>query len=420
MRVLFTGNVGESLPPPYAGIPKRALLLGRAMREAGHTVGMMFVYRHDQEDDLDAKATYFFDFNKKPSRIAKVFFILKKSLSSPSLFFFLVKKYFDMHRFISLEALVGAAHGVTIDEAIKVFKPDILLSEAAIVRTFMATYVAKKHNVPIVVDTYAEVHDRSILKLQSETHRKEYWPSLFKEITHIIAPSHYCAKGPLEFASSEKVSVIYAGIELNTYAEHAVAKKNAREKFSLPIDGFYAIAVGSLAARKGHDHMIEAVSKLPADTNTHALICGPGDSAYLREYAQKHGVSDRVHFFTNLSEKDLIQLYSASDVYCDASNTPRACLGMSVTEAMAVGRPVVSYEVGGLPEIVKEGVNGYLVPVNDIEKLSGALLKMKELPSSEYEKLSQGSFALAGELVDIDKTTKAMIEKLDDILAGRI
>lgn len=416
MRVLFTGNVGESLPPPYAGIPKRALLVARAMREAGHVVGLMFVYRHDAEDDLGAGAEYFFDYPYAPARLDKVFYMVRGFIQSPILFIRLLWVYIKMHRVVSRESLVNAAHGVKLDHVVRDFKPDVILSEAAIIRTFMAVQIAKRYNIPIVIDTYAEVHDPSVLKLRGgNRHRTQYWTELLETPALIIAPSYFCGKGPQSFVSAEKVQIIYAGIEFEKYHNYPLSKAEARKKLGLPEDVFLVTAVGSLAPRKGHDHMLEAIAKLPASVSVHAVICGPGDPTWLRDIARKHGILDRVHFFTGLSEDDLIALYRAVDLYCDASNTPRACLGMSVTEAMAVGMPIVSYNVGGLPEIVREGENGHLVPTGDINALSAAIARIYELPKSEYEQYVAKGVQLSAELVDIRVCAKKMIEAIEAV-----
>lgn len=416
MRVFFTGNVGESLPPPYAGIPKRALLMARMMREVGHEVAMAFMYRHETEDDLDAGATYYFDYNRKPSKLDKVAYILRSSFENPLLYTYLVWRYFVEHHFISRECLVNAAHGVMLNREFLVWKPDLIVSEAAIIRTFMAAEVAKRLKIPMVFDTYAEVHDESVLKLRGGAkHRRQYWTRFLAIPERIIAPSHYCAKGPLLFAPPEKVEVIYAGIEVDTYSSVALTKQEARSRLGLPQEGFHIVAVGSLAPRKGHDHTIKAIAKLSSSVDAHAIICGPGDNTWLRDLAHAEGVGGRVHFFTELSESDLIALYRASDVYSDASNTPRACLGMSVTEAMAVGMPIVSYKVGGLSEIVREGVNGFLVPLDDIDALAQALERVSLLEESEYRRFSQEGQRLAKELVDLEVCTKQMIDTLEGV-----
>ena len=420
MRILFTGNVGESLPPPYAGIPKRALLLARAMREAGHTVGIAFVYRHEHEDDIGAGAEYFFDYARQPTKFAKIFFIVRQFFINPFLYVSLVLRYVRMHRFLSRECLVNAAHGVMLDGVVRQFRPDIMLSEAAIIRTFMAAQIARRHNIPIVFDTYAEVHDASILKLRGgESHRTAYWTEFLKIPDLIIAPSYYCGKGPEVYTPPGKVKVIYAGIEFEKYRSIALTKLQARAKFGLSEDSFLVIAVGSLAARKGHDHMLKAIAMLPASIDAHAVICGPGDASWLKDLARELGILERVHFFSGLSEDELIALYRAVDLYCDASNTPRACLGMSVTEAMAVSMPIVAYDTAGLPEIVKNNENGYLVPLDNIQKLSEAMKTVSELSPAEYARLAENSVQLAGKLVDLKTCAKEMIFTLEEVYRVR-
>jgi glycosyltransferase involved in cell wall biosynthesis len=145
-------------------------------------------------------------------------------------------------------------------------------------------------------------------------------------------------------------------------------------------------------------------------------LCGPGDSQWLKTLAKEEKVEDQVSFFTDLSEKDLIRLYKASDLYCDASNTVRACLGMSLTEAMAVGMPVVIYDAGGMPEVVFDGKNGFSVPTNDIKALAHALNKVKNLSKKEYEFMGQESVKVAKSMVDINKESNDTLIVLKEIV----
>jgi glycosyltransferase involved in cell wall biosynthesis len=415
MKIFITGTTGESLPPPYAGIPKHTLLLARLWRESGHEVATSFVYRHDHEDDLNAQASYFFEYSKKPTKISKAYFWVRYFLKNPYLYVFLLVRYLRIDRHISKEVLLYTAYGVFLDDVVTTFKPDVLLSEAALIKTFMASQIARKHRIPIVVHTYAEIHDMDIspnkrLKTNPEN-LKRYWELFLNDINLVLAPSIYCAHGPLQYAPKNKVQVVYFGIDVTKYLNFSETKEDAQVYFKLSPDLFYFVAVGALTLRKGHDHLIQAAAKLiNSGEDVGVVLCGPGNPHDLRELAVSEGIADKVFFFTGLSEQELMRLYRATDIYCDASNTPRACLGMSLTEAMVMGQPVVAYDIGGIPEVVFNMQNGLLAPTNDINALAQALKTIKNLPVDQFAGLGVEGRLVAKKFVDIENESKQLTD----------
>jgi glycosyltransferase involved in cell wall biosynthesis len=83
---------------------------------------------------------------------------------------------------------------------------------------------------------------------------------------------------------------------------------------------------------------------------------------------------------------------------------------LTILEAMASGLPVVATPVGGTPELVKDGVNGYLVPVNDHDALANSIIKLLDNPSLA-EKMGQRG----REMVEMDYTWDAAAEQTERV-----
>lgn len=385
MNILFTGTVGDSLPPAYGGIPKRALMLAKIWREQGHSVGLTFTYRHDHEDDLGAHGSYFFEYTSKPSKAKKLLFIAKHLYTAPILYLNLLYRWSSLERKLTREGVYYAAYGVFLRNIYREFKPDVIVGEAALIRSYMAGTVAKELSIPFVLEPYAEIHDRTMVKLKgfSEEERRTYWDQYLSLAAAIVASSGYCAQGAIQYAK-EKTKVIYATtLDAQRYnAPRTIDEKYAlQSKFQLPPRNLYVISVGAFTERKGHDHVIQAVGALrTSHPSIGVILCGAGDPRRWDELAKREGVLDRVHIFQNLSEEQLVELYKCADIYCDASNTPRACLGIALTEGMASRLPALVYNAGGLPEVVKDHINGLLVPLNDISALAEGIKYLADLP----------------------------------------
>ena len=265
MRILITGTTGESMPPPYAGIPKLSLLQSRVWKKEGHKVAIIFVYRPANRDDLGVGAEYFFEYSARPNKFKKVLFLLHYFFANPLLYLNLLKSYLKIYPHLSKEAILYSAYGVFIDKVFSLFKPDIVLSEAALIKTFMAAQIAKRQKVPIVFDNYAEIHDMSmgVNPHLNENERKKYWESFLNLADLIIAPSYYSAKGPLTYLSKEKVEVVYAGSDYSLCKlEISSNRQSLRDYLKLPQESFLVGTVGAFESRKGHDHLIKAIGKI--------------------------------------------------------------------------------------------------------------------------------------------------------------
>ncbi|MFB0543440.1 MAG: glycosyltransferase, partial [Candidatus Bathyarchaeia archaeon] len=79
------------------------------------------------------------------------------------------------------------------------------------------------------------------------------------------------------------------------------------------------------------------------------------------------GLGEHVHAFPATSDEVLLGLYNACDVYVHPANNEH--LGMAIMEAMAVGKPVVAQGNGGVPEIVGDGVEGFLFKTDSIDHM---------------------------------------------------
>lgn len=145
----------------------------------------------------------------------------------------------------------------------------------------------------------------------------------------------------------------------------------ARRELGLGDDDVAAIMVARLDRLKGQDLLLRAVARLaPHEPRLKVVIVGEGpERDDLVGLAARLGIADRV-VFTGL-RRDVPRLLAAADL----GVLPSAHEGvpMSVIEQMAAGLPVVVSAVGGLPDVVHDGEEGYLVPAGDLDALTRRL-----------------------------------------------
>jgi hypothetical protein len=140
-----------------------------------------------------------------------------------------------------------------------------------------------------------------------------------------------------------------------------------------PLDPPLILSVGLIAARKGHDVLIDALARI-TDLEWQAQIVGGthdrGVMAALTAQVDRLGLGARLQFRGRMEEADLATLYTQATVFALA--TRYEGYGMVFGEALLHGLPIVTCAAGAVPETVPQGA-GVLVPVDDAEAFAGAL-----------------------------------------------
>jgi glycosyltransferase involved in cell wall biosynthesis len=132
-------------------------------------------------------------------------------------------------------------------------------------------------------------------------------------------------------------------------------------------------------SEKGVDHLFRAFDRLAPSPDTLLLYAGNGPAfASLEELRATLASRDRIRLLGYRSDREL--LLDAADV-CVVPSVWQEAFGLAALEAMARGKPVVATTVGGIPEIIRPGVTGLLVPPADEEQLASALATLLSQPA---------------------------------------
>ena len=169
------------------------------------------------------------------------------------------------------------------------------------------------------------------------------------------------------------VSLIYNGVDLQRY-NHQQPCCTLHEDYRIPESSPIVGVVARLEAEKGHRTLVDAWPVvLAAHPDAWLLIVGEGSERNsLEAQAASLGISEKV-VFTGRRE-DVPAVTAALDVAVLPSY--REAQGLSVLEAMALSRPVVASNVGGIPEMIEDGVSGLLVPPGDCDALAAAIIRL--------------------------------------------
>jgi phosphatidylinositol alpha-1,6-mannosyltransferase len=141
---------------------------------------------------------------------------------------------------------------------------------------------------------------------------------------------------------------------------------------------------------KGMDTLITALPRLLTQRpEVQLVLAGAGDDrAWLEDLAEQTGVNRHVHFLTGLSYSELAACYSACEIFALPSKGEG--FGLVYLEAMAWGKPVIGGAHGGAPELIEDGVTGYLVPHGDPLQLATSIEALLADPALAKEMGARG------------------------------
>jgi len=187
-----------------------------------------------------------------------------------------------------------------------------------------------------------------------------------------------------------------------------------RREFSLRADEVVIVATGNLTERKGHIHLLRAVAKIRADgcaVPLRVIIAGEGpERPALESFSASSGLTNLVHLPG--VRQDIGALVGASHILV----MPSIWEGMplSILEGMHCANAIVASNVGGIPETVRDGVDGLLTPPTDVPALASALRQLLEDPTCR-KRMGQS----AQERARREFSIGGMMDRYEALYAGR-
>jgi glycosyltransferase involved in cell wall biosynthesis len=202
---------------------------------------------------------------------------------------------------------------------------------------------------------------------------------IWRNASAVVALSQGLKDIALKTAPNQEIDVISNGIEINQFYPASTEKKQ-----NVPLK---LITVSRLLERKGIHHLLEAIAK-PDPLPVTLTVVGTGSyEDELRRICTKLDLDDRVNFTGFVRRDELPELYRQHDVFALPSQTES--FGLVFAEAMSCGLPIIGTFVGGIPELVRNGIDGILV--NPAE--SGEVRESLEIMLDNPEKRTAMGFA---------------------------
>lgn len=235
--------------------------------------------------------------------------------------------------------------------------------------------IARELNLPLIVSFHG--YDASQL-LTSEVYKTNL-RELF-EYAFVTTPSEFMLKNLQDkVIQLTKKEVVHYGIPLEFF--NFVKRKSLQQKQKEGKEIIF-LQISNFVEKKGHEYTIRAFKTVANEYPKVKLILA-GDGVLKRQnviLAQQLGISDRIIFPGYINQNQVKDLMNSADVFVHhsltASNGDEEGIPNVIMEAMATGLPVISTFHAGIPELIEDGIDGYLVKERDVEDYSKKLLRV--------------------------------------------
>lgn len=290
----------------------------------------------------------------------------------------------------------------------KLISPDLIhahfISDACLFHSF-----TKNLSIPKVCSCYG--YDVTEVPKKFKYFYKHFYDKVIKEYDYFLAMSEDMKLDLLKIGVPEsKIRIHYHGINTKNF--------NLNRDYRLTHDTINLLTVASLTEKKGHLTVLEALTKVKKncpDLKFKYHMVGSGHlEKELKTFVNRNNLKDEVHFHGLVKHgAGLKELIQSADIFVHPSTTTRTNdkegIPGALIEAMASGLPVISTYHAGIPEIIKTGVNGILIPEKDATLLANYVVELSKNP--ERRKLL-GSAALnyANENLDFLMKAEALKE----------
>jgi len=251
---------------------------------------------------------------------------------------------------------------------------------------------------------------------------RKFYRSLIDNISFYFADRIICvSKSQKQYIainkkiSPDKIKVIYNGVDINKFKAGTDCKADiSRKDISVPERAVVIGTIASLRKEKAIDVLINAIPKVIKEyPEAFFLIIGDGrERLSLDMSAKRLGLNGNLRFLGE--REDVDKIIPFFDIVCLSSRIEN--FPLAILEGMACGKPVVATRVGGVPEMVKDRVNGFLAKIDSSDELAECLKsligdrQLAERMGREGRKIVESRFAL-GRMIDEYKGLFRQVQK---------
>jgi glycosyltransferase involved in cell wall biosynthesis len=184
---------------------------------------------------------------------------------------------------------------------------------------------------------------------------------IYKKAHWIIAIDRLCFQESIRNGGENKTSLLMNAVDMQKFAPHSALRKHARMRFGLTENDYAILFVGRIEKPKGPKQLLDCIPFLKEERRSFRIFyAGEGTyKTYLESFVVNNHYEASVTFLGHVKHEDLPFYYNMSDVLVLPSEMEG--VPMVILESLACGTPVVASNVGGIPDLVIDGINGTVI-----------------------------------------------------------
>lgn len=281
----------------------------------------------------------------------------------------------------------------------------IIIHHSSPMSWIIACYLNKRYSIPFYVYVHGNLIDElNVNKKKLIFLRKYIYKITCQKSNGLIAISNSVSKSIIELYPNikDKINIIYNGVDLNKFDN---------SNLFLEINTVPTILfVGRLIYEKGVHLLVEAVSKL--NTDIRCIIIGDGEErANLETLSSSLGVGEKIKFLG--TRRDIFEWHKKADLFIHPAIWEEG-FGITLVESMASGLPCIAFNKGAIPEIIEDGISGFIVKENSVDELVTVIESVIDIMKTNPDKWRKikESAKLRAQKFDIN----LMVSQLDELL----
>lgn len=297
-------------------------------------------------------------------------------------------------KFEALNVIYSKKNKALMEKALEEFKPDIVHINN-FQRQLSASIIdaVKEKNIPLIMTAHdlnsicpasimlynGEVCEDCITKGYTSCIKKKCIKnSMLKSVLGYIEKKYYdlhkifckvdCIISPSEF---NKNQLLKGKLKCNDITViHNFVNETKKTDYTLGDGAFY---FGRLSKEKGILNLIEAINNIPG---AQLIIAGDGpERENIQAYIKEHKLENRITLLGYLNQNDIRENIRKCRFVTVPSIWYENC-PYSILETMEIGKPIIGSKIGGIPELIQDGINGFTYEHNDVTKLTNILMKL--------------------------------------------
>lgn len=297
-------------------------------------------------------------------------------------------------KFEALNVIYSKKNKALMEKALEEFKPDIVHINN-FQRQLSASIIdaVKEKNIPLIMTAHdlnsicpasimlynGEVCEDCITKGYTSCIKKKCIKnSMLKSVLGYIEKKYYdlhkifckidCIISPSEF---NKNQLLKGKLKCNDITViHNFVNETEKTDYTLGDCAFY---FGRLSREKGILNLVEAINNIPG---ARLIIAGDGpEKENIQAYIKEHKLENRITLLGYLNQNDIRENIRKCRFVTVPSIWYENC-PYSILETMEIGKPIIGSKIGGIPELIQDGINGFTYEHNDVTKLTNILMKL--------------------------------------------